>query len=136
MGGNTYADKTEQPFALPKKKNTITQDHIKRMLDGAKVEEHVFHGNKELNVSYQLDNGFTITERAAVVDPANFDLATGRRIARKRAEDQLWLLEGYRLQCDLYRERILTTPSDDEELDEPLGERTCSIDGEVCESCQ
>lgn len=121
------------------KKNSITADHIKRMLDSAHVEEHVFHGNKELNVSYKLDSGFTITGRAAVVNPDNFDLLIGRRIARQRAEEQLWLLEGYRLQCDLYREQVLLsncTPTIDDDMNEPLGERTCSVDGEACESCE
>ena len=37
-----------------------------------------------------------------MVDPARFDIEVGRGIARKDAEKQLWLVEGYQLQNMLY----------------------------------
>ena len=36
-----------------------------------------------------------------MVDPANFNLETARKIARDDARNQLWPLEGYRLQWAL-----------------------------------
>lgn len=77
--------------------NTVTQERINQLLDSAETQEHVFW-SKELIVSYRLSSGFTISGRAACVDPANFDLDKGRAIARKDAEQQLWQLEGYLLQ--------------------------------------
>lgn len=77
--------------------NSVTKEHIDRLLDASETQEHVFWG-KELIVSYRLPNGFTIAGRAACVDPTNFDLEKGRAIARKDAERQLWELEGYLLQ--------------------------------------
>lgn len=81
--------------------NKVTKEQIEKLLNEAETEEHIFW-NKELQVSYKLECGFTVTGRAACVDPKNFDLEFGRKIAREKAEDQLWALEGYRLQWDLY----------------------------------
>ena len=80
--------------------NRVTQEQIDALLDGAETQEHTFW-DKELVVSYKLESGFTVTGRGACVDPANFDLAIGRRVARQDASNQLWQLEGYRLQLAL-----------------------------------
>ncbi len=80
--------------------NSVTQDHIDALLNASDTQEHIFWG-KELVVSYRLPNGFTISGRAACVDPANFDLEIGRKIARESVEHQLWQFEGYRLQIEL-----------------------------------
>ena len=77
--------------------NKVTSERIAELLDAAETSEHVFW-EKELQVSYKLTSGFTITGRAACVDPANFDIDLGRRIAREDAANQLWPLEGYLLQ--------------------------------------
>lgn len=81
--------------------NSITQKHIDVLLGDSETEEHVFW-EKELIVSYKLPNGFTISGRAACVDPKNFNLEIGRKIARENAEHQLWQLEGYLLQEKIY----------------------------------
>jgi hypothetical protein len=81
--------------------NSITQKHIDALLGDSETEEHVFW-EKELIVSYKLPNGFTISGRAACVDPKNFNLEIGRTVARKNAEHQLWQLEGYLLQEQIY----------------------------------
>lgn len=80
--------------------NRVTQEQIDALLDSAETQEHTFWG-KELVVSYRLESGFTVTGRGACVDPANFDLAIGRDLARKDVAKQLWQLEGYRLQLEL-----------------------------------
>lgn len=49
-----------------------------------------------------LENGYTIKGLSACVDPANFDLTTGRKFAREDAVRQIWPLEGYLLQQRLY----------------------------------
>lgn len=82
--------------------NRVTQEQIDALLDSAHTEEAILHG-KVLVVDYQLPTraGFTVTGRAAVIDPANFDLEVGRNICRRRAADQLWQLEGYLKQLEL-----------------------------------
>ena len=81
--------------------NTVTQQQIDALLDNAKTEEHLFHGGKSWIISYQLENGWTVDGRAAIVDPAGFDIEIGRRVARQNAASQLWALEGYLLQNKL-----------------------------------
>ena len=80
--------------------NRVTKDQISKLLDEAETEEHTFFG-KDHVVCFRLSNGFTISGRGACVDPANFDIEIGRRIAREQAENQLWQLEGYLLQNKL-----------------------------------
>jgi len=81
--------------------NRVTLEQINALLDNAIAEESVLH-SKDTVVSFMMpDRGnFTVTGRASVVDPANFDINKGREVARQRAADQLWQLEGYLLQLE------------------------------------
>ena len=81
--------------------NRVTQEEITALLNAAQTQEHTFW-DKELVVSYKLVSGFTIAGRGACVDPANFNLEIGRQVARRDAESQLWQLEGYRKQLELF----------------------------------
>jgi hypothetical protein len=53
-----------------------------------------------------LRNGFTVTGESACVSPENFDAEIGRRIARQKAIDKVWMLEGYLLRERLHRETL------------------------------
>ena len=81
--------------------NRVRQEEITALLDAAEIQEHTFWG-KELVVSYRLVSGFTVSGRGACVDPENFDLEIGRQLARRDVEKQLWQLEGYRKQLELF----------------------------------
>lgn len=48
-----------------------------------------------------LKNGFTVRGESAVVFIENNAPQTGREIARKKAEDQIWQLLGYELRSKL-----------------------------------
>lgn len=48
-----------------------------------------------------LRNGFTVTGESACVSPENFDAEIGRKIARGKAVDKIWMLEGYALRSRL-----------------------------------
>lgn len=78
-------------------KTTVSIEDITKLLDEAETAEQVFWG-KELVISFKLASGFTVLGRAACVDPANFVLEVGQKLARQDAERQLWQLEGYLLQ--------------------------------------
>lgn len=86
--------------------NRVTQEDIDTLLNASETQEHVFW-DKELVVSYRLPSGFTVTGRGAVIDPANFDLEIGRKVAREDAANKLWQLEGYRKQLDLVATGVL-----------------------------
>jgi hypothetical protein len=91
--------------------NKVTQQQIDALLDNATTEEHLFHGGKSLIISYQLENGFTIEGRAAIVDLAGFDIEIGRKVARANAASQLWALEGYLLQNKLFEQQRINVLS-------------------------
>ena len=49
-----------------------------------------------------LQNGYHVVGHSAAASLENFDAAIGRRIARDRARDQIWALEGYALRTKLH----------------------------------
>jgi hypothetical protein len=80
--------------------NKVTQEQINYLLDNSETEEHVCFG-KMLIVVYKLPCTFCLVGVGSCVDPNNFNLEIGRKVAREQAEDQLWKLEGYNLQLEL-----------------------------------
>lgn len=44
-----------------------------------------------------LRNGFTMTGESACASPENFDAEIGRKVAREKAREKIWGLEGYLL---------------------------------------
>lgn len=86
--------------------NTVKQETLEQMIDNAEYQEFVVW-NKEMLISYKLENGFTICGRSAKVDPKGWDIEVGRDLCREDAINQLWELEGYRLQWKLYEEGSL-----------------------------
>lgn len=75
----------------------VTQEQIDHIM--ARTEFRVrTEFDKCTIVIARLPNGFVITESSACVDPMNYDPVLGEQICRKRIEDRVWELEGYRLQ--------------------------------------
>lgn len=50
-----------------------------------------------------MRNGFTVIGTSACASPENFNAEIGRKVARQKAIDQVWALEGY-----LLRDKIAT----------------------------
>lgn len=48
-----------------------------------------------------LKNGFTVTGESACASPENFNEELGRKIARQKAMEKIWPLEGYLLRQKL-----------------------------------
>jgi len=81
-------------------KNSITLEHLISLIDGT---EYTVFKNKQTVCCLTLKNGFTVIGESACVDPTNYDETRGREIAKKDAIHNMWMIEGYRLQEDLYR---------------------------------
>lgn len=77
--------------------NTITQKDIDNIVQRTQWTVEEFHGKCTVVVA-KLPNGFILTESSACVDPINYDVNIGVEICKKRIIDQIWYLEGYRLQ--------------------------------------
>lgn len=84
----------------PSRPNTITKEQIDALLARCVFKDQRI-GNKTTVVCAILPNGFEIIESSGCVDPANYDHALGVATCKRRLVDRLWLLEGYRLQCEL-----------------------------------
>ena len=73
----------------------LTPQHI----DATIADEHywVAPGTTTTVCVLVLLNGYTTVGESACVDPRNFDEAIGRKVARDKARDKIWALEGYLL---------------------------------------
>jgi hypothetical protein len=49
-----------------------------------------------------LRNGFVVLGESAAASPGNFDAETGRKLARIKAYEKIWQLEGYLLREKLW----------------------------------
>lgn len=72
-------------------------------IDGVIVGEtfHNFPGTTVTICLLHLKNGFSVTGESASVSLENFNAEIGRTIARTRAREKIWALEGYRLKQEL-----------------------------------
>ena len=80
--------------------NRITEDRIDTLMAEATIEDMKI-GDKSTVVNVVLPNGFNIIDSSSCVDPENYDHELGKSICLKRIREQVWHLEGYRLQCEL-----------------------------------
>ena len=58
---------------------------------------HIFPGSQLTVCCLTLKNGFTVTGESACASPENFNEEIGRKIARQKAVEKIWSLEGYLL---------------------------------------
>ena len=53
-----------------------------------------------------LENGFTVNGESASASPENFDAELGRKLARVKAKEKIWALEGYLLKQKLFEGKL------------------------------
>lgn len=96
---NDYAYK-EHPVGsdgTPRTGRRISKANIDTKLATSREAYHRFPGTNCIVCVITLANGWSLVGHSACVDPANFDETLGRRIAREKAVNELWALEGYAL---------------------------------------
>jgi hypothetical protein len=84
------------------KTNRITEEHLESVITDE--DYHVFQGTQLTVCCLTLRNGFTVTGESACADPALFDAERGRQIAREKAKQKIWALEGYLLKQSLHED--------------------------------
>jgi hypothetical protein len=73
----------------------VTIERIKSLI--ADEQYYVFPGTTVTVCLLTLANGYSVTGVSAAASPSNFDEELGRKIARGKAENSIWPLEGYLL---------------------------------------
>lgn len=66
---------------------------------------YVFPGTVMTICCLTLQNGFNVVGTSAPASPLNFDAELGKKIAKLKAQDQIWALEGYLLKSKLKGEK-------------------------------
>lgn len=86
-------------------KNTVTNSQIDEIVANSECEVYNFFGKCTV-VAMKLPNGFVLVESSSCVgvDSKNYDSEIGVRSCKKRLENRIRELEGYRLQSKLYAE--------------------------------
>lgn len=79
----------------------ITPDHIDSLIVNETYT--VLPSGKVMVCELTLKNGFTVRGEGSAVSKANFNEEIGREVSRKNAREQIWQLEGYLLQEQLYK---------------------------------
>ena len=62
---------------------------------------YVFPGTTVTVCCLTLTNGYNVVGESAAVSAENFDEEIGRKVAREKARNQIWALEGYLLKQQL-----------------------------------
>lgn len=78
------------------------------MIEDCVVDEdfHVFPNTCLTVCCLTLKNGFTVTGESACASPENFNAEMGQNIAREKATEKIWQLEGYLLKQRLSEAKI------------------------------
>ncbi len=76
--------------------------HIDATIAGE--DYHVFGGSCLTICCLTLKNGFTVVGESACASPENFDAEIGRKVAREKAREKIWALEGYLLRDRLHHQ--------------------------------
>lgn len=104
MSDGQYTDEqlTADIAATGKTAPRITPDGI----DGKIVEERFWQpeGTTLTVCALTLENGFVVVGHSAAASPENFDAEIGRKLARDKAREHIWPLEGYLLREKLHIE--------------------------------
>jgi hypothetical protein len=82
--------------------NRVTPDKLDEVIVAEQF--YVFPGTTLTVCALTLKNGFVVTGTSAAADPDNFNEKIGQDIARERARNEVWQLEGYLVRQRLYDE--------------------------------
>lgn len=86
--------------------NIIVEQYFINAYDGVKITLPNAYPSNALKTKticiLVLKNGFTVTGESDCVSPENFDEEIGRKVAREKAKNKIWELEGYLLKSRIY----------------------------------
>ena len=80
----------------------LSPDKIDAVITGEQY--YVFPGTTMTICCLTLQNGYCVTGESAAASPSNFNEEIGRKVARDKAREKIWMLEGYLLRQRLSEE--------------------------------
>lgn len=80
---------------------TVTKEQIDSIISSSKIDD-IKMGEKTTVVVCTTKSGFVIVESSSCVDPENYNHEIGKEICIERIANELWKLEGYKLQCETF----------------------------------
>lgn len=100
----------------------VTKEYLESQIKDVQYIETV--PNKCVNCVITVKNGYTFQGEAGVIDPDNFNIEIGKKVAYENAFNKMWLVFGYQVQEKYYREKVLNWKELDRikisELDEEI----------------
>lgn len=79
----------------------VEKNIIDELLKNAEINVTKEFG-KVTVVTVKLENGFVLTESSGCISEENYDEEIGKQSCLNRIKEKLWLLEGYKLQSEIY----------------------------------
>jgi hypothetical protein len=73
----------------------LTSAHIDEQIIAE--DYHIFPGTTLIVCMLTLKNGYNVTGESAAAATPNFNPEIGKKLARERAREKIWALEGYLL---------------------------------------
>lgn len=94
----------------------LTPDLLKKHILEVIYEDRVIGEHRVIHCHLKMDNGFVVygKEGATSIDPKNFDVDLGKKIAYEKTFKQLWELEAYRA---LIEDPIIISALDGKDID-------------------
>lgn len=103
MGEFAHKEHPVGSDGTPRTGRRVTKAMIDGQIAGGFTQFHRFPDTNCVVCVITLANGWSLVGHSACVDPANFDEVLGQRIAREKAINELWALEGYALATEVHR---------------------------------
>ncbi len=107
--------------------NSINTEFLQQQI--ADTAYHQLDGTTITITVIKLHSGFTVTGESACVDPNNFDVEIGKKIAYENAFDKLWQLFGFELKQKIGGDWIYRLQRERNELAERLDKLKAYLDG-------
>lgn len=85
-------------------KNNVTIEDVKENMKDVFCTTLMPFDKPVTFVEVRMKNGFTVRETTTCVDPKNYNEEIGKEICLKRIEDKIWMLLGFMLQEDIWRD--------------------------------
>lgn len=120
---------------------SVSSEYIDKILDNSHISVSTIF-DKCTVVACKLPSGFVIVESSACIDPRNYNEKLGVEICMKHIKDRVWEMEAYKIQTELWEDKITFEDEDDIDKEEYCSRvekcsdcKICMDNGGQCHEC-